>query len=215
MVELLKGISTGLVLMLMIGPSFFYLIGVGMREGFFKAAAFALGILISDTVIILSIQFGLSSVFKQPLFKEIFALVAGILMVYLGYSYINRSAKAVDFTEVKENSSEGFFWYIFKGIGINIVNPFSIILWLGLLAGVNANQHFTDRGLLMYLTGLLGTVATMDLLKAFLANRLSKLLNARRLQMADRILGIVFIVLSVRFIYVFIRDIHVLQALFA
>ena len=48
-----EGIALGLFLALFIGPSFFYLIQVGITKGFKSAAFFALGIALSDLALLI------------------------------------------------------------------------------------------------------------------------------------------------------------------
>ncbi len=196
------GILTGLVFILFVGPSFFYLIGVGMKQGFKKAGLFAAGIIISDMMLLLAIFYGLSKFFESQIFQKTFSLFAGIAILYIGYQYLTK--------HVKHSRSSGeadlpLMMYLFKGFAINFINPFTVLVWVGILGTLNIQEEYTEQEYYFFFTGLLSTIFCIDLMKAFLAKRLGEILNEKIIQKIDRVLGIIFILLSVNMFYNFLR----------
>ncbi len=205
----LEGIKYGLILTIMIGPSFFYLIRISLIKGFTKAVAFAVGILLTDILFVFSIFFGLSKLFQNTNLQIYASLVGGIILIVMGLQYL-KSSKKHD-TNLKDAPKSikynlGLFGYALQGILINGFNPFTIILWVGILASVMAEHQYKTNDFLLFAIGVLGVVVSSDMLKAFLANKIAKVLNERLLQIADRILGVVFIFLSIRFFYFFAEN---------
>lgn len=201
-----EGLKYGLFLMLLIGPSFFYMIGVGIREGFVKAFGFAIGIMISDVALILIIYLGLSQFFETEWFNRFFSLTAGVVLVVIGIQYLMMSGKEAQFDKRQNNLHKTFPAYIIKGVAINLINPFSIMLWIGVLGNVALRKGYEGDDFYYFAGGLVLTILLMDTLKAYAANGLSKILNERNMRRLDKALGVVFLILSVRFFYFFVMQ---------
>lgn len=198
----LDGVLLGLVLILFIGPSFFYLIKVSLEKGFIPAIFFALGIILSDLAMISLIYLGFSTVFESKLFQEVFSVIAGAILVVLG-----------TLTFVRDNSTKGIqmrlendhhpVWYTFKGILINGVNPFTFMIWVGIVGGVGVQQDYNDMEFRYFFTGLLCTILVADILKAYGANRIRLLLNEKLIRKINKVLAVIFIILGLRLILFF------------
>lgn len=101
MVDLLiKGIVTGFILAIMIGPVFFVLLETSIRRGVRAAMAFDLGVLLSDVVYILIAYVFYSEVSsiisgdKQELIK----LIGGIMFLIYGivsFSNVRNKSKSM------------------------------------------------------------------------------------------------------------------------
>ena len=205
----LKGVAAGFVLMFMLGPSFFYLIKVAILQGFKKAIGFALGILLSDLFMIVPIFFGLRKVFESDDFQIAFALIASVAMIFLGIKYLTKKKETtLDLTQTEEQVKNGVAGYIVKGFSLNIINPFTIMLWLSLPSFVNLGTNTIEIAL--FVSGLAITIMCLDFSKAFLANKLAAILNEKILLLIDKILGIVLLCFSVRFIVLTIQNFDVI-----
>lgn len=202
MAIVLEAFFLGLFLMLFVGPSFFYLIKVGIEKGFVPAAFFALGIILSDLLMIILIIFGFSHFFNNLLFKESFSFLAGIIILGLGIlSLIKPQGRAVT-GKVKDLPN---YKYCIRGFGINIVNPFSFMVWMAVLGGVSINRDFTTQQYFIFIAVLLFTVLVADLSKAFGANAIGKFMNEKVVQLVNRALGVTFIFLGIRMIFFFYK----------
>ncbi len=202
-----EGLKYGIFLMLLIGPSFFYMIGVGIREGFISAFGFTIGVMISDIALILIIYLGLSQFFETQWFNRLFSLTAGLVLIAIGINYLRLSGKEAQFEDRQNQLHKSFPAYILKGIAINLINPFSIMLWIGVLGNVALRKGYEGSDFYYFAAGLVLTILIMDTLKAYAANGLSKILNEKNMRRLDKILGVVFLILSVRFFYFFVMQV--------
>ena len=92
---ILDGVWQGLLISLLsFGPAFFLLINTSIRDGFRKGLLLALGVFLSDLVVILGIHFGLQGLFENIMFKKVFALSAGIAMIFVGINALRSPYKA-------------------------------------------------------------------------------------------------------------------------
>jgi threonine/homoserine/homoserine lactone efflux protein len=198
----IDGVLLGFVLILFIGPSFFYLIKVSLEKGFIPAIFFALGIILSDLAMISLIYLGFSTIFESKLFQEVFSVIAGLVLIVLGAMTFIRdnSAKGI---QVRLEQDHHPIWYMFKGILINGVNPFTFMIWVGIVGGVGVQQDYSDIEFRYFFTGLLCTILVADILQAYGANRIRLFLNEKLVRNINRILAVIFIILGARLILFF------------
>lgn len=196
----LEGVLIGLFLMLFVGPSFFFLIKVSMQQGFLKAGAFALGIILSDLLMLVLIYFGLSAFFRSLLFQQLFSFLAGSVILGIGLYSVFIPKKGERKINVGEVKQWPVYLYLINGFSINIMNPFTFGIWISVLGKVAGRGYTHDEYILLF-AGVLSTVFCVDLLKAWFAHRLSRLLTPRVLKRINLALGIIFMLLGARLLY--------------
>lgn len=196
----LEAFLLGLFLMLFVGPSFFYLIKVGIQKGFVQASFFAVGIILSDLLMVLLILFGLSRYFETLWFKETFSLLAGIVVIGMGIVSLLKPKGRTAAGKVKTLKP---IQYTLQGFGINIMNPFSFMIWLGVLGTVSLKRSFTSSEYTIFVAVLLGTVLCADIGKAYGANALGSIMNEKVVHLVNRVLGVIFVGLGIRLLYFF------------
>lgn len=197
---ILEAIALGLFLALFIGPSFFYLIQVGISKGFKSAAFFALGIAISDLLLLLLILKGLQAVLDSYWFQALFSGIAGTMVLYLGIqSLIKKQVNtAVSYTTPNTKNALSF---LVKGVFINGTNPFTFMVWVGVMGTVGIQKSYTGTEYSLFIGSLLCTILAADLLKAYLAKLLAIRLTHEWLHKINRFIGVAFIALSLRLFY--------------
>ncbi|EIM76444.1 lysine exporter protein LysE/YggA [Nitritalea halalkaliphila LW7] len=189
MQSLQEGLLMGLVLSSMIGPVFFTLIQSSLERGFRYAALVATGILLSDMAYVLATYWGVSRLQENP-YLEV-GLGYGGALVLLGFALSAWWKKQ----SPRPNSggllpkSSGKKSALLKGFGVNGINPFVLLFWLS-IAGF---LHLKDKSpwdTTAYYGGILGTVFSIDLLKAYAAKQLSPFLNDRRMYLLNKAVAI-------------------------
>ena len=88
-----------------------------------------------------------------------------------------------------------------KGFALNSLNPFVLVFWIGVITALNARQVASKSNLLLFFSAVLITVFSTDLLKAFLATRLKKIMTISVLTWLNRISGIALIFYGMKLIY--------------
>lgn len=194
----------GFVLTVFIGPSFFYLIKVSLDKGFIPAVFFALGIILSDFAMIFLIFLGFSELLESRLFQEIFSFSSGIVLIALGVISLFKQRLSSNVSPIFD-SNHMLFWYTLKGIVINGLNPFTFMIWIGIVGGVGVHQNYGTKELKVFFMGLLSVILCADILKAYLANRIKGLLNEKLIRRIQRVLAVIFIILGLRLILLFIK----------
>lgn len=197
-----KAIQFGAMLAFMIGPSFFYLLGVSIKQGFKKAISFALGIAISDLAILLLVLYGLKSFMETPDFQKHFSLASVFIMFGISYYYF-RLAHHPEKVKTKDQTKNlPAILYFSKGIIINSLNPFTLMLWIWIGSQIGGEQTLSLKETIIFCTVLITTIFCFDSIKAYTAKTLTRYFSDKNLRKIDYALSAVFFVLGIRFVVV-------------
>ena len=134
----LKGLVTGFILSVMIGPVFFVLLETSIRKGIKAALAFDFGVLISDILYILIAYVFYKEVedLSRGADNSVLKLIGGIL--FLAYGVYNFFSKVKEVKLSNEKTSEvnakDYILLGLKGFVLNIANPLVIFYWFGVLS---------------------------------------------------------------------------------
>jgi len=200
----LKGLGYGLFLGLMsMGPTFFALIQMGMQGGKSAGLRMAFGIFLSDLLVALACFFGLAEFFITPEFQLGFSsfaafgiLFMGVRGVVVGYrKFLTNLHKPIDH---KTNFFQGFF--------VNLLNPFVLILWVGILGAITVGYDSVTEdkyNILVEMLSILLTVFSLDLGKVYLSDYIGKKLNFRIYYHVNKYIGYVLIAIGVYYMYHF------------
>lgn len=197
METILQGILTGLLLSSLIGATFFMLIETSMTRGFRAAIWFDLGVVLSDAVMICGTYYFASWITNTIIHSEFFSITGGIAFMAFGVNYLFTRRKPEPET-IKMNRNIRLFM---NGFFINLMNPSVILFWLGSVAfSLNTFKHNGQETFIYYLAALM-VMASIDILKAYFAFRLSGLIHSNLLRMFYVFSGILLIGLGLWFIF--------------
>jgi len=191
----LGGALLGLILSVTLGPAFFTIIQTSIDRGFKSAMQIAIGILLSDVVLIFISFFGLTTILQVGHNQTYIAVVGGIILIFFGiYTFrkkpeilVRRSANFKTPT-----GKPGFFTYAGKGFLLNFLNPFLWIFWFSALSGLSSEiepQHL-QKYLITFFSGTLIMVFAMDMLKSYIGARIKKYLKLRTQYRINMIVGV-------------------------
>jgi threonine/homoserine/homoserine lactone efflux protein len=195
---ILKGIVTGFILSIMIGPVFFVLLETSIRKGVKAAIAFDIGVLLNDILYIL-----IAFVFYNEVAElskgddnSVVRICGGSL--FLVYGVVNFMKKVKETKVNVVDSSESVRGYIMlglKGFLLNLANPMVIFYWFSVmtLGAQNKAEGGSKYSMLIFLGAILITFFSIDLLKIFGAKKLRPLVTKNVLQGLNRLIGIVFV----------------------
>jgi threonine/homoserine/homoserine lactone efflux protein len=204
---LLDGLWQGAVISLLsFGPAFFLLINTSIRDGFRKGLSMALGVFLSDLAIILLIHFGLAALFENIMFKKVFSLAAGISMMFMGINSLRYQYRAFLESYYKRGKSSTS---LLKGFGMNLINPFILVMWLVVMASVSLDYNPSDEhyssSILINLMAILLMIFVLDTSKVYLSSFLGKKLNKKIFYSLNKYMGLILIAIGVYFLYHFLQ----------
>ncbi|MCK9613244.1 MAG: LysE family translocator [Bacteroidales bacterium] len=196
---LISGFILGLTLAVVLGPAFFTLLQTSILRGFRIGMFLALGIMLSDFTLIALSFLGISQLISGEKYKILFGVIGGIIMLVYGI-YIYRKKVNVEDSKIKSLGKKNSildidqpskpYVYIIKGYFLNLVNPFLLIFWMGVMGYVGAEYNSDIKKLAIFFGTALITVFSTDLLKCFVANQIKRLLRPKVLVFINKALGV-------------------------
>ncbi len=201
---IIKGIVTGFILSIMIGPVFFVLLETSIRRGVKAAIAFDLGVLLSDVVYILIayVFYSQVSALMEGEKQDLLKIIGGALFLVYGVVTYFKKPKEMKVDEVGNvvHRSSDYVVLMLKGFFLNFANPLVIFYWFSVitLGAKKATQGDTaDDSILFYIGVILITFFSLDLLKIFGAKKLRPLVTDKLLVILNHFIGIVFFIFGV------------------
>lgn len=185
----------------MVGPAFFVLIETSILKGVRAGLFLDLGVLISDVmyVIVAFLFFQEVHDLMESNNKYILKIVGGAF--FIAFGIMNLMKKKPVITKKKINPDDlpsGTYLMTFiKGFTINAVNPGVLFYWFTLMSilpdphpmlGLNKTQ-----ALVIYISIILITFFSIDILKIFGAKKLKEILTPAWMRSINIVLGIILV----------------------
>ena len=200
---ILKGVVTGFILSIMIGPVFFVLLETSIRKGVRSAIAFDIGVLFSDFIYILIAYVFYSQVASltgDGKNNEHAKIIGGILFIIYGIVTFFKKLKAPqvdDEGNIIQNQKDYFLLFL-KGFLLNFANPFVIFYWFSVMTLASKQSQSTISGgdstpIMYFIAVMLITFFSFDLLKIIGAKKLRPLVTDNLLKALNQLTGIVFL----------------------
>lgn len=201
-----EGIGLGITLAILTGPAFFALLQTSIRNGYKSGIAFAIGVFISDTTLILLSYLGALQLFSDPKNNFIIGLIGGTILVMFGFFNIFQK-QPLDMRTADGRVEKilpqkvNLPMIALKGFAINLINPFVIIFWIGVVSVESTRYDFSHLHIVSLFTAALLTVFGTDILKSIGANKITSVLNPKILLWVNRIAGVILIISGLTLIW--------------
>ncbi len=202
----LNGIWQGFFIsILLFGPAFFKLIHTSIQEGFRKGVTLASGVFLSDLLVVGLCIFGFAEFMQTSAFQKMYSLLGVIVLVLLGVRAFRHQYKVFlkSYSERVPHAKS-----LMKGFVLNLVNPFTFILWFNVLGSISlkyADEAQYKILLSINLFTILLVLFLMDVLKVFLSHLIGKKLNARIFFIINKYFGLLLMLIGGGFLFRFIN----------
>jgi len=207
-----NGIKFGFLLAFLVGPVFFTIIQTSVEKGFGNGALVAVGVSISDVIYVTICYFGLFQFLNDPHSKTNMAYLGGGILIAFGLYHLvvkARRSKLVSFHAAEEKRP---LKYMLKGFVINGITPMVFIFWIGTISFATVEFHYSSGfEFFVFFTALLATVLATDIAKAFLADKLRRLITHRFLTIMNVVVGICLMGFGLRLLFMAERGLQFLQ----
>lgn len=205
------GVGYGLLLSVMVGPAFFVMIETSISKGIKAALFLDLGVLLSDLMYV-TIAFVFFNEVRDLMAGEkqfILKIIGGGFFIILGLVHVLKK-KALfmskdSLAKPLSLSASNYVMTLLKGFAINAVNPGVLFYWLTLMSllpdtppelALNRTQ-----GLVIYISIILITFFSLDVLKIFGAKKLKEILTPQWMYVVNLVLGIILLVFGTLFLF--------------
>ncbi|MDA0714481.1 MAG: LysE family transporter [Bacteroidetes bacterium] len=193
----ITGFAIGLAMLVFIGPVLFTLLNGALTYGFRGGLSISNGIIISDILCVLLCYYGASRFLETEDYSPMLAILGAFLLIGMGLKYIMRHKVEMERIIAGPRKRTSLF---VQGFLVNFVNPFVFIVWIGVIT-YGQEKYGDGMDLFWYLSASLAAVYITDVLKAFYASKLLKLLDAKTLSRINTVLGVLLILFSIRLLW--------------
>ena len=197
-----NGIKLGIVLAFLIGPVFFTIIQTSIERGFGNGVLVSLGVSLSDAVYVAICYFGLVQFINNPDFRFFLANAGGGVLILFGIYHLFIKSRRKMTASMDVASEKKMYRYFIKGFIINAMSPMVLIFWIGAISIASLDFGYA-KGLefFVFFSAVLGTVLSTDILKAYLADKLRRLITHRLLVTINIAVGICLIIFGARLLW--------------
>ena len=196
--SLVHGIGFGFTLSLMIGPVFFGLLQTSITYGFRSGLLYALGVLVSDILLIVFALTIASTLDFHPNITYFIKIIGSLCLCALGTYYFLAKVKEANSQVLIEKSRKSF---LIKGFGLNLLTPTVFFFWIATCGFVTATYDTSLLYIGYFFVGCLTTLYFFDMIKSLLAIKIRTILNAQMIQNIQRVLGIILFIAGIVSLY--------------
>ena len=200
----IEGFLLGMTLAFFIGPVFIALLHTSIKRGFRSGIFFALGVLLSDMVCVAFTYLGISQIASDENYRLGIGMAGGIiLMVFGAYEFLHKEKVKL---KVDAAYAPRLTLYVLKGFFLNIATPFVFLFWLGAVGLVSAKYGDSQQSVIIFFLTAGATIFSTDLLKAFVANKLTKVLTDKNFYWIRKIAGVLMFIFGIILIWRVCQD---------
>ena len=207
----LKGVMIGFPCVFMLGPALFAILQTSMDKGFYSGMQMAIGIALSDILIMVLCFMGANAFAQNITFQIAIGIGGSLFMVFYGlylfFKKVHPKPRHKDrHLELKVNINwAGVFSEMGKGFFLNVMNPFLWLWWFAVISA-GAGGGSLAQGI-AFIVGIEVVILSFDLLKAYFANKVTHILTDSTIHKINKIAGVLLlgcaIVLLVRTLLVY------------
>lgn len=176
-----------------IGPVKSVLLNTGIKNGFFHAWFFSLGALTTDIMYMFIVYFGVGQFIDSPLMRIILWSFGCFVLLYTGIENllslhkIEMNLKSGKRVRLRKSILSGFF--------MSLLNPLTILFWLGIYGSILANTAGVSTGYQIFINSIaiLAGIILVDFIMSFLSSGARKLLSTKLLKIVSLISSIIMI----------------------
>jgi threonine/homoserine/homoserine lactone efflux protein len=175
---ILKGLLVGLFMAISVGPTLFAIIRYSLSFSYKAGIAFILGVSVSDAIYVTLANIATTWLQALKPYEKYIAYGGAAALMMIGLAGLLKKHKPTRPTKEIAISGGHYFKIWLSGFLVNTLNPGVLITWLGavtIIATAPALYRFVLFGTCLII------ILSIDFSKVFLADRIKRLLTARRI----------------------------------
>lgn len=197
--SIVTGIGLGFVLSFLTGPVFFALIKTSIEKGFAAGVSLAGGVVVSDVFYVGISLYGTSFIALENAYRIQIGVAGSSILFAIGLYYLFKKVK-VDYEQ--SSSKRKNTGYFIKGFLMCIFNPAILLYWLSVTSSViSISGEIKSSEIIPFFGSILVTQFSLDVLKAYYANKLRYRIKEKNIALLNRIAGILILIFAARLIY--------------
>ena len=197
--SIVSGIGLGFVLSFLTGPVFFALIKTSIEKGFSAGVSLAGGVLVSDVFYVCLSLYGTSFIALENTYRLQIGIAGSSILFAIGLYYLFKKVKVNYEQTSSKRKNTGYF---IKGFLMCIFNPAILLYWLSVTSSViSISGEIKSSDIITFFGSILITQFSLDVLKAYYANKLRYKIKEKNIARLNRIAGVLILIFAARLIY--------------
>lgn len=197
--SIVSGIGLGFVLSFLTGPVFFALIKTSIEKGFSAGVSLAGGVVVSDVFYVGISLYGSSFIALENAYRVQIGIAGSSILFIIGLYYLFKKVKVNYEQTSSKRKNTGYF---IKGFLMCIFNPAILLYWLSVTSSViSISGEIKSSEIIPFFGSILITQFSLDVLKAYYANKLRYKIKEKNIALLNRIAGVLILIFAVRLIY--------------
>lgn len=178
----------------MLGTVFFYLIQNSIDNGFKSGIAIALGVIISDIILIYLSSLNAYLIPHGGTTEIIVRIVGACLLIFIGLFSIFKKKAVTFYPKTKKMTVP---MYMVNGFILNAVNPANFFMWVGISTTLHNSDNYTTTRMIVYFSGTIIAIFLTEILISYSASKLKRFLNEKAMRGINIGSGIAFLIFAV------------------
>lgn len=197
--SIISGIGLGFVLSFLTGPVFFALIKTSIEKGFYAGVSLAAGVVISDVFYVALTLYGTSFLALENTYRVQIGIAGSSILFAIGIYYLFKKVKVNYESNTSKRRNTGYF---LKGFIMCIFNPAILLYWLSVTSGViSISGEIDPAEVIPFFGSILITQFSVDVVKAYYANKLRYRIKEKTISNLNRIAGALILIFAIRLLY--------------
>lgn len=142
-----RGLLTGLILQLAIGPVFIFVANTVFQKGTVEGILAVIAVTIVDYIYIVLAILGVGKIFEKPNIRDVFVIVSSIVLVVFGIVVIKNGIGLIDKNLILENIKISSFTQAFV---LTLSSPLTIVFWTSIFASKADEYMLNKRELIVF-----------------------------------------------------------------
>lgn len=195
---LLLGMGAGLISSFLTGPVFFAMIKTSIERGFKAGFSLAVGVIISDIILIGLVLFGSQFLKYQERFDKYVGIIGGIFLFAVGIYYLlSKVSINYETNTLQKISKRG---YLLKGFLMCILTPSTLMFWIIVSGIISVKLNLLDEKLFCFFIAM-STQLTIDGFKSYYSSKLRHKIKEQTLRTLNKVAGVIIILFAAWLIY--------------
>lgn len=195
---MLLGMGAGLISSFLTGPVFFAMIKTSIERGFKAGFSLAVGVIISDVVLISLVLFGSQFLKYQESFDKYIGIIGGIFLFAVGIYYLlSKVSINYETSTLKKISKRG---YLLKGFLMCILTPSTLMFWIIVSGIISVKLNSLNEKLFCFVIAM-ATQLTVDGFKSFYSSKLRHRIKEQTLSTLNKVAGVIIVLFACWLIY--------------
>lgn len=188
---ILLGVGAGIISSFLTGPVFFAMIKTSIERGFKAGFSLAVGVIISDIILIGLVLFGSQFFDYKASFDKYVGIIGGAFLLAVGIYYlVSKITVHYDSKSLKRGSKRGF---VLKGFLMCILTPSTLMFWIivsGIIS-VKLNNMLNEKLVCFFIA--MATQLSIDGAKSYYSSKLRYKIKEDALKKLNKIAGVIII----------------------